>query len=203
MEGENNCGQTGVGPIGSGYVEIGQSYDPNFEEFVQYWLSDNDVSSARTFSSSYPTPPTRPQPHSVVLGHLRDESLEQALVSLQYPDQSPCHALSTQLQHSQEHPALPLKPIRVKPFGCVCGRYFEYKKDFVRHVRSKHPNDGDPVFKCRCGKADPRKDNHKRHVKGCAKACPVGNAYTCTCGRRYANFNEYLGEGSCICARNP
>ncbi|KAI1129491.1 hypothetical protein F5Y10DRAFT_290876 [Nemania abortiva] len=87
---------------------------------------------------------------------------------------------------------------RAKRFTCgECGSQFEYKKDLERHVKSKHRRDGDSTYKCRCGKTDPRKDNHRRHVKKCKNRYLIGNSYTCVCGGEYANPDEYLGH-TCV-----
>ncbi|KAI1735288.1 hypothetical protein F4680DRAFT_470182 [Xylaria scruposa] len=90
-----------------------------------------------------------------------------------------------------------------KRFACEkCNHPFGSAKDLKRHKKSKHRTDSSPVFKCRCGKTDPRKDNHKRHVMKCGGDPQYGSLYTCICGTRYANFGEYLGK-DVICTVCP
>ncbi|KAI1174526.1 hypothetical protein F4777DRAFT_378721 [Nemania sp. FL0916] len=58
--------------------------------------------------------------------------------------------------------------------------FFKNPKDTRRHVRTVHPTGQEPMYSCRCGKQDYRKDNHKRHVLRCHKECSLG-CYICVC----------------------
>ncbi|KAI1820289.1 hypothetical protein F4861DRAFT_545791 [Xylaria intraflava] len=62
-----------------------------------------------------------------------------------------------------------------------CPQSFSLKKDLNRHSSSKHRRPGDPLFRCRCGYEDSRRDNYKRHLDKCKKELDQYR-YVCKCG---------------------
>ncbi|KAI0479842.1 hypothetical protein F4859DRAFT_529972 [Xylaria cf. heliscus] len=69
----------------------------------------------------------------------------------------------------------------VKQFQCKhCGASFTYRKDLTRHKTSVHATGNEPVYRCRCGKRDVRKDNYRRHVEHCSRE-HIYQYYMCKC----------------------
>lgn len=71
-----------------------------------------------------------------------------------------------------------------------CGRAFTKKNDLKRHKESKHSIHG-PKYRCICGHAQPRKDNHKRHVISCEN--PIKHtSYRCKCDEEHTDKPTHL-----------
>lgn len=88
----------------------------------------------------------------------------------------------------------PTTPSTEKSFICEqegCSRQFGSFKDLKRHFDSLH---GASFFRCRCGKKDARKDNHKRHFTKCR--LPTSGSSTgrfcCRCGQKSESFDAHL-----------
>lgn len=60
----------------------------------------------------------------------------------------------------------------------LCSRTLADRRSLQRHMMEKHGNPK-ACYRCRCGKGQPRKANHTRHIKRCGKP---GSAYVCICG---------------------
>lgn len=68
-------------------------------------------------------------------------------------------------------------------FPCQnCDSIFSSRKDRRRHGDSIHRTGS--RFRCRCGKFDPRKDNHDRHVRSCriSQNGLYKHRFCCRCG---------------------
>ena len=63
----------------------------------------------------------------------------------------------------------------------VCLKVFTKNNDLNRHQKSVHRSDSDPVFRCMCSYASPRKDNYLRHMRTCGRQA-YRDAYLCNCG---------------------
>ena len=76
-----------------------------------------------------------------------------------------------------------------------CNKTFDRIKTRNRHYRTKkHKDERDAhsqteVYLCHCGKEDPRKDNHRRHLKNC-KRTPIA-LYQCECGWQDVSREEH------------
>ncbi|KAK4223492.1 hypothetical protein QBC38DRAFT_487641 [Podospora fimiseda] len=70
-----------------------------------------------------------------------------------------------------------------------CGKDFHSPRDLDRHFNSFH---GSERLKCRCGKLNSRKDNHKRHVSKCR--LPTVTSYRCSCGREDHIKDKHLSH---------
>ncbi|KAI0469229.1 hypothetical protein F4859DRAFT_487415 [Xylaria cf. heliscus] len=68
-----------------------------------------------------------------------------------------------------------------KPHTCnICqDSTFKDYKDLRRHNDTKHRQQGAPVYECRCGRVNPRKDNYLQHLRTCNQTS--GDAYFCKC----------------------
>ncbi|KAI0907599.1 hypothetical protein F4823DRAFT_548282 [Ustulina deusta] len=83
---------------------------------------------------------------------------------------------------------------QAKPYPCPScpNMSFRYNKDLTRHTSTVHPTGYEPVYRCRCGKSDFRKDNHLRHVGTCARSRSGIHYYACRCRSTYKEKDEYI-----------
>lgn len=135
----------------------------------------NQYAVARTSASSIPSRKPRPEAAQI----LETSALEHRALpnSSLAESQRPSYRYESQIAKVQS------------PSGqttcSICGHAFARSKDLKRHKSTVHREDNDPVYLCRCGKDDPRKDNHGRHVKVCVNSpCmkpPGFGAYVCKC----------------------
>ena len=64
-----------------------------------------------------------------------------------------------------------------------CEQVFTNKRGRDRHYKTRAhaaERDSNPTYRCRCGKSDTRKDNHRRHLNSCKK--DFMTPYQCLCG---------------------
>ncbi|KAF7538558.1 hypothetical protein G7054_g2776 [Neopestalotiopsis clavispora] len=120
----------------------------------------------------------------------------------QYPQQFSDFSASDNV--TPDHPngdSVPEAPLAQSPSGqttCLtcCGHTFGRSKDLKRHKSTVHREDNDPVYTCRCGKDDPRKDNHGRHVRVCVnppcKEPPSLGSYVCKCSHSSQERDGHL-----------
>ncbi|KAI0098033.1 hypothetical protein GGR51DRAFT_438217 [Nemania sp. FL0031] len=93
--------------------------------------------------------------------------------------------------HASPTPALPDLP---RPFLCtMCPNSFKYKKDLNRHLDTVHKAQDDPVYLCRCGKVDTRKDNFRRHLRTCKGKHPNAH-FKCKCDSMFTDKNQFSGH---------
>jgi hypothetical protein len=84
-------------------------------------------------------------------------------------------------------------------FDQGCKGVFRSQKDLDRHTKSKkhdpnlHGRDlrvSNNTFRCTCKKKTPRRDNHKRHVRGCREIASV--PFRCDKRHEFSCKKEYL-----------
>ncbi|KAI1121394.1 hypothetical protein F5Y10DRAFT_272143 [Nemania abortiva] len=81
-----------------------------------------------------------------------------------------------------------------RQFPCtMCPNSFKYRKDLNRHLDTVHKTLDDPVYRCRCGKTDTRKDNCRRHVRNCKGKHP-DRYFICKCGSTFTVKEEYIAH---------
>ncbi|KAI0445435.1 hypothetical protein F4803DRAFT_507748 [Xylaria telfairii] len=75
-----------------------------------------------------------------------------------------------------------------------CSTGFKEKKDLVRHNRTIHRTDGDLYYWCRCGKNDPRKDNHLNHLRRISpcQGHSYNTCYICKCFFTCTDKQEHI-----------
>ncbi|KAI0451126.1 hypothetical protein F5B21DRAFT_488258 [Xylaria acuta] len=89
---------------------------------------------------------------------------------------------SSQLSSPLSSPRVLSKATDTKLLPCPdCSACFKQKKDLNRHKNCVHATGDEPVYCCRCGKDNVRKDNHLRHVNHCTRE-HCHPYYTCKCG---------------------
>ncbi|KAI0533224.1 hypothetical protein GGR58DRAFT_506550 [Xylaria digitata] len=99
-----------------------------------------------------------------------------------YPRIAPVPTDATNGLPAQESSSRTGTPKASRQYICpICSSELQSKKDLKRHSRSVH-SEYESLYHCGCGKADPRKDNHTRHVHTCKKRNSF--VYMCRC-----NFN--------------
>ncbi|KAI1455157.1 hypothetical protein F4805DRAFT_437026 [Annulohypoxylon moriforme] len=97
-------------------------------------------------------------------------------------------------QSIEEPPLLP-PPTRSpkrssRRIKCQCGKAFTKNNDLKRHRESVHSTHG-PKYRCICGHAQPRKDNHRRHVNTCEN--PLKHpSYRCKCAAEHVDEQVHL-----------
>ncbi|KAI1438378.1 hypothetical protein GGR50DRAFT_426102 [Xylaria sp. CBS 124048] len=84
-----------------------------------------------------------------------------------------------------------------------CSQSFDLEKDLNRHVGSKHRVQGQPLYVCKCGYNNPRKDNHRRHLRSPdCKRPAVRLYYTCICGWKCEDKTAHMRHFE-ECGRRP
>ncbi|KAI0891449.1 hypothetical protein F4806DRAFT_506538 [Annulohypoxylon nitens] len=73
-----------------------------------------------------------------------------------------------------------------------CEKLFTKNNDLRRHFESIHSTHG-PKYRCICGHARPRKDNHKRHVSSCNNT-PKHPSYKCKCTAEHVDRQTHLSH---------
>ncbi|KAI0886907.1 uncharacterized protein GGS22DRAFT_199228 [Annulohypoxylon maeteangense] len=95
---------------------------------------------------------------------------------------------------SVKEPSFPLPtdgPKRLRRVKCEqCGKLFAKTNDLKRHYECVHSTDG-PKYRCICGHAQPRKDNHKRHACSCENAMKH-QSYSCKCNTEHVDKQAHL-----------
>ncbi|KAI0530448.1 hypothetical protein GGR58DRAFT_524458 [Xylaria digitata] len=68
---------------------------------------------------------------------------------------------------------------------------FTHKKDLNRHINTVHATGNEPIYSCRCGKLNTRKDNYLRHLRSCDKQYPYPY-YLCKCPSYCTSKEEHM-----------
>ncbi|KAI1086665.1 hypothetical protein F5B19DRAFT_122100 [Rostrohypoxylon terebratum] len=133
-----------------------------------------------------------PSPLTLSFDHTVDSSSFETIID--WPlvgvdgDQNGCQS---QLSPTKDPSRIVSSSKRTKRPQCEqCGRAFTKKNDLKRHTESKHYVHG-PKYRCICGHAQPRKDNHKRHVKSCENP-RQHTSYRCKCDEEHINKEIHL-----------
>ncbi|KAI0437264.1 hypothetical protein F4803DRAFT_162483 [Xylaria telfairii] len=109
------------------------------------------------------------------------------------------HETSAQLQSTRSRSPIPGPPYRCKVH--TCSKVFPNDRELQRHYKSRtHGQDlwddrsaaSNWSFKCACGKLDPRRDNHRRHVIGCQHE--VTGQYRCDKGHTRQDKEQWLAH---------
>ncbi|KAK1983322.1 hypothetical protein LZ30DRAFT_7372 [Colletotrichum cereale] len=65
-----------------------------------------------------------------------------------------------------------------------------------RHRQDVHRQEGDQMYICKCGHADPamRRGNHKRHLNTCKRTNDSQLVFTCRCGNTLGDEQDHLNH---------
>lgn len=161
---------------------------------------DNDfLKTGRVFTEATPfetdssSSPDQDGPWSRRASETAEDVSTAATTPLKSPDQLP-PSLGTVTAAAAAAAANPIPAASsTGRFACQevdCPLQFSSQKDLDRHFESVHGVADLAKFQCACGKLDPRKDNHGRHVRTCRRSRPT--SFRCRCGTTSERAKAHL-----------